>query len=53
MLAFISILSSIFSKIKSTELVEAYIERIIEIQPLLNCVVATCFDEAIQVKEKF
>jgi fatty acid amide hydrolase 2 len=35
-------------EMSSEELVEAYINRINEIQPLVNCVVKDCFDEAIQ-----
>jgi hypothetical protein len=31
--------------------VQAYIERIKEVQPLLNCVVENCFDEAIEVNK--
>ncbi len=39
----------ISTKITSLELVNVYIDRINEIQPLVNCVVKTCFEEAIEV----
>ena len=35
-------------KVTSLAVVTAYIDRIKEIQPLVNCVVKTCYDEAIE-----
>lgn len=35
-------------EITSSQIVEIYINRIKEIQPILNCVVQTCYDEAIE-----
>lgn len=39
-------------EITSLQLVETYIQRIKEVQPLVNCVVKECFNEAIDVNLK-
>ena len=36
----------------STQVVEAYIERIEQIQPIVNCVAAECFKKALEVNYK-
>lgn len=47
------IITSFFlSKIKSETIVKAYIKRIKQIQPVLNCVVDERFDDAIKVNLK-
>ena len=38
-----------FKQVTSLEVVQAYIDRIKKVNPLVNCVVEDCFDEAIQV----
>ncbi|KAG1663618.1 Fatty-acid amide hydrolase 2-A [Nymphon striatum] len=35
-------------KVKSKDVVQAFVSRIEEINPILNCVIDTCFDEALR-----
>ncbi len=46
------LLLAVRDKITCKEVIDAYIDRIKEVEPLINCTVAECFDDALKVTKQ-